>query len=124
MAAKGRGADRGGSSGLWVWVVAAGVGIVACIGIVGFLIPALTAEEPVGPDEAADLYIRNCGTCHGDEGQGNIGPQLAGGTVVERYPDIDDQIAVIADGRNAMPPFGQALSDAEIRAIAEHTRRL
>ena len=44
--------------------------------------------------------------------------------MVAAYPEIDDQIAVITDGRNQMPPFGDSLTDAEIRAIAEHTRGL
>lgn len=45
-------------------------------------------------------------------------------TVVAAYPEIEDQLAVITDGRDQMPPFDDALTDAEIRAIAEHTRRL
>ena len=113
-----------------VWVIAAVITVVACALMVLAIIPALTGEEGEEPDQvvtqadAAFLYERHCGTCHGLEGQGNIGPQLADGAVVAAYPDIEDEVQVITDGRNQMPPFGHALTDAEIRAIAEHTRRL
>lgn len=113
-----------------VWVIAAVITVVACALMIVVVIPALTDEEGDDPDEAvtradaAFLYERHCGTCHGLEGQGNIGPQLADGAVMAAYPEIEDQIQVITDGRDQMPPFGHALTDAEIRAIAEHTRRL
>jgi mono/diheme cytochrome c family protein len=113
-----------------VWLIAAVITVVACALMVLWVIPALTGDAGDDPDQvvtradAAFLYERHCGTCHGLEGQGNIGPQLADGTVLEAYPEVNDQIAVITDGRNDMPPFGDSLTDAEIRAIAEHTRRL
>lgn len=118
-----------GRSDRMVWIIAGAVvvGVSVLMGVV--VIPALTAEvdEPDAPVTAADaafLYERNCGTCHGLEGQGNIGPQLADGAVVAAYPDIEDQLAVITDGRAGMPPFGDSLTEAEIRAVAEHTRGL
>ncbi len=112
-----------------VWVIAAAITVVASA-LVILVISAMTGDEGDDPDQvvtradAAFLYERHCGTCHGLEGQGNIGPQLADGAVVAAYPEIEDQIQVITEGRDQMPPFGHALTDAEIRAIAEHTRRL
>jgi mono/diheme cytochrome c family protein len=107
-----------------IWVVAAVVGLAACVLMALVVIPAITTEEEaaVDPADAPFLYERHCGTCHGLEGQGNIGPQLADGAAVAAYPDIDDQIQVITDGRDQMPPFDNALTDNEIRAIAEYTR--
>ncbi len=113
-----------------VWAIAAVITVAACALMVLWVIPALTGTDGDDPDpvvtasDAAFLYERHCGTCHGLEGQGNIGPPLADGAVVAAYPEIDDQIAVITDGRNQMPPFGDSLTDAEIRAVAEHTRGL
>jgi len=108
-----------------IWVVAAAVTVVACVLMAVVVIPALTAEEEeaaVDPADAPFLYERHCGTCHGLEGQGNLGPELADGAVAAAYPDVDDQIQVITDGRDQMPPFDNALTDNEIRAIAEYTR--
>ena len=113
-----------------VWAIAAVITVGACALMVLWVIPALTGTDGDEPDpvvtasDAAFLYERHCGTCHGLEAQGNIGPPLADGAVVAAYPEIDDQIAVITDGRNQMPPFGDSLTAVEIRAIAEHTRGL
>ncbi len=113
-----------------VWAAAAVITVAASALMGLWVIPALTDEEGDDPDQvvtaadAAFLYERHCGTCHGLEGQGNIGPPLADGAVVAAYPDIEDQIAIITDGRNQMPPFGDSLTEAEIRAVAKHTRRL
>lgn len=130
MARRRRGKGAAPRSDRMVWIVAAAITVVACALMIVVVIPALTGEEGDDPDQvvtradAAFLYERHCGTCHGLEGQGNLGPQLAEGAVVAAYPEIEDQIAVITEGRNQMPPFGDSLTEAEIRAIAEHTRRL
>ena len=130
MAHRRRRKDAAASSDRTVWLIAAVITVVSCAVVIVWVIPAITDEEGDDPDravtaaDAAFLYERHCGTCHGLEGQGNLGPQLAGGAVVAAYPEIEDQIQVITDGRAQMPPFGHVLTEAEIRAIAEHTRRL
>ena len=110
---------------LIVGIVVAAVAITLVLVLV--VVPSMTGdtEETAGPDEPTEpaaLYERHCGTCHGLEGQGNLGPALGGGAVVAAYPDVEDQIAVIEDGRNAMPPFGDVLTDEQILAITEYTR--
>jgi mono/diheme cytochrome c family protein len=109
---------------IWVGVAVTVVGVSVLMGIV--VIPALTDDssdeipsEGLAPDR---LYTRHCSACHGAQGQGAIGPQLGDGAVVEAYPDIDDQIQVITDGRGQMPSFGESLSRDDIRAIAEYER--
>lgn len=110
-----------------VWIIAGAVGAVAIVVVVVVFGSLGAKDDPPsvsGPIDAATLYRRHCSTCHGPEGQGGIGPQLADGAVVARYPDIDDQIDVMRDGRGAMPPFDDALSEDELRAIAEYERSL
>jgi cytochrome c551 len=80
-------------------------------------------EEPAGIDGAA-VYSDGCAGCHGANGQGGVGPRLADGRVVERFPDIDDQIAVVTDGRGGMPSFDGRLSADEIAAVVDYTRAL
>ncbi len=72
--------------------------------------------------DAPQIYATRCAGCHGDEGQGVVGPALGGGEVAQRFPDIADQIAVIASGRGLMPGFDHILSDEEVRAVAEYER--
>jgi mono/diheme cytochrome c family protein len=76
-----------------------------------------------GPaDPGAVVYSDNCASCHGADGGGGVGPALSGGLVVDAYPDIADEIAIIAEGRAAMPSFGDRLTPEELTAVAEYTR--
>ena len=59
--------------------------------------------------------------CHGSQGEGGVGPVLAG-QVVTRFPDAADQIAVVTNGRGGMPAFGNDLTDEEIAQVVEYTR--
>lgn len=91
---------------------------------------ALFANEPSDPTssagggavDGAEVFSTSCAGCHGASGGGGVGPALGGGAVVESLPDEADQIAVITDGRNAMPAFGGRLSEAEIQAVTDYTR--
>ena len=74
-----------------------------------------------GVDGAA-VFGRSCAGCHGGDGSGGIGPRLAGGRVVVAFPDAEDQIAVVSDGRGGMPAFGERLTPDEIAAVVEYTR--
>ena len=69
------------------------------------------------------LYSSRCASCHGQDGEGGIGPQLSG-RVEQRFPDVDDQVAVVAGGRGGMPSFQGRLTPEEIRAVVDYTRSL
>lgn len=71
---------------------------------------------------AGVLFAQRCAGCHGREGGGASAPRLAGGAVVDRFPDRAEQIAVVRDGRGRMPAFGGRLTDAEIEAVVTYTR--
>ena len=98
------------------WVAAAGAAAAL----------ALTAcggdDGGGGGSAGADIYSSNCASCHGADGGGGAGPRLSGDRLVETYPDIDDQIAVIAEGRGAMPAFGDQLSRSQIESVARYER--
>lgn len=89
-------------------------------------------EVPVGPDgepdpvlvTGRDIFSSRCANCHGTSGGGGQGPRLADGRVVENYPEIDEQIAVVANGRNQMPAFEGTLTPAEIEAVVRYTREV
>lgn len=79
------------------------------------------AEPSGGGDEDSlgqSVYEANCARCHGPDGEGGVGPQLGDGAVAENYPDIEDQLAVIREGRNGMPAWEGSLSPEEIEAVA------
>ena len=81
--------------------------------------PAASGGES---DLGAEVYASSCAGCHGSDGGGGVGPQLADGAVVEAFPDPADEVAVVTDGRGGMPAFGDRLSAEEIDAVVEFTR--
>jgi mono/diheme cytochrome c family protein len=102
--------------------------IVTFIVAVGFVV-ALFANEPGGGSGATaksgpgyDVYLANCARCHGQDGQGGVGPKLAGGAVVRAFPDPADQIRLVENGRGSMPSFKGDLSQAQIEDVVAYTR--
>lgn len=84
--------------------------------------PAAPADDPV-LQQGAEVYGTRCAGCHGQTGGGGAGPKLAG-RMEDVYPDIADQIAVIANGRGSMPAFGSALTPEQIEAVAKYEREV
>ena len=75
-------------------------------------------EESLGQQ----VYSTNCARCHGPDGEGGVGPQLGDGAVKENYPDLEDQLTVIREGRNGMPSWEGQLTPEEIEAVAVYER--
>jgi mono/diheme cytochrome c family protein len=102
--------------------------VVTLVVALGFVV-ALFANEPGGGSGGAarsgpgyDVYLANCARCHGQEGQGGVGPKLAGGAVVKAFPDRADQIRLVENGEGTMPSFRGDLSRAEIEDVVAYTR--
>jgi mono/diheme cytochrome c family protein len=83
-----------------------------------------TGTTAVAEVDGAAVFEGRCASCHGAEGGGQSGPRLSDGRVVERFPDIEDQIELVTDGKSGMPSFEDRLSEEEIRAVVEFTRSL
>lgn len=66
------------------------------------------------------LYANNCAVCHGDEGQGQIGPRLAGNSNLRNTTFLAQRV-VHGFPEHGMPPFGH-LSDEQIAAITTFVR--
>ena len=89
-------------------------------------------DVPLGADGLADdvlvlgrsVYGASCSNCHGADGQGGTGPELRNGHVAERYPDVEDEIAVVTNGSRGMPSFQVRLSEDEIEAVVRYTREV
>ena len=60
------------------------------------------------------LYAEACIACHGEQGDGGHGggPTLVSGLAPETI------LAVAQGGRNTMPAFGRAYSEADLRDVA------
>jgi cytochrome c oxidase subunit II len=69
------------------------------------------------PTLGGELFSGACAPCHGNQGEGLIGPPL-------RSPDPEQVREVIENGRGAMPPVGRGWSEAEIRALLDHLEQM
>jgi mono/diheme cytochrome c family protein len=77
-----------------------------------------------GGVDGAAVFSGSCAGCHGADGSGLSGPPLDDGIVVTNFPDVQDQVDVVTDGRGPMPAFGDRLSAEEIQAVVDYTRTL
>lgn len=84
--------------------------------------PAAPSDDPALV-EGQRIYSSNCASCHGSKGDGGYGKKLAG-VVATKYPNVDDQIAIITNGKGAMPSFSQKLSPEQIAAVTRYTREV
>ena len=105
------------------FLLTASIGIaILAIGLGGSSSSAASPNDAVSLLTGQRLYATSCASCHGTNGEGRVGPALGDGAVVENYPDIADQIRVIAAGRNAMPSFEGQLTPEEIESVALYER--
>lgn len=97
------------------------------------------ADDPGAVRSGRGVYGDRCSSCHGDAGQGGVGPSLA--NVLTTWPSCDDQMEWIALGSEGwkkthgptygaddteitkpMPGHADTLSAEEIAAVAAFER--
>ena len=106
--------------------------LIAAMAALGACAADDVPEVPVGPDGFPDrelvagrqVYIDRCANCHGNDGGGGRGTKLSDGRMITQYPDIADQVEVIADGVRSMPAFIEVLNREEIAAVVRYTREV
>ncbi len=101
-------------------------------------IPNPLAGDAAAIRQGAALYAQHCSACHGDNGQGSIGPSLTDKTffyVAGDLPDDDyfevinngTQPNMVEDGRTAkggMPSYSSTLDKNKIWALVAYIRYL
>jgi cytochrome c oxidase subunit II len=70
-------------------------------------------------DLGEQLFAGVCAKCHGDRGQGAIGPAFSASTVAN--PASVEQI--VREGRNEMPAVGAGWSEQQIEALTDYLRQ-
>jgi len=71
--------------------------------------------------QGEQVFESNCASCHGQNGQGQVGPALSGNEFVTQQ-DPSDVIDTVLHGRSQMPAFEDQLSDEEIAAVISFIR--
>lgn len=73
----------------------------------------------------AKLFEENCARCHGADGKGGKGPNLASEKRQAKWRESDAKLVrKITKGGLFMPSFGKKLKPEDIKLIAEHVRTL
>jgi len=134
-------------SGIPAWVVP----VLALLPIwafayLGALNPPSSAAPVLTPiQQGAQVFAKNCSPCHGAQGEGGIGPRLAGGEAKLTFPNPADHIAWVDTGSISkakgtaygdpsrpggqhtvkvagMPAFKGTLTDTEIQDVVQFER--
>jgi cytochrome c oxidase subunit II len=74
------------------------------------------AARPQGLGE--QTFAAACAPCHGEQGEGLIGPPLRGKPL-----DAEQITLIVRNGRGAMPPVGRNWDELQLRALVAHVRR-
>ena len=77
--------------------------------------------SPVSVQVGASVYAKNCAVCHQAQGEGGIGPALAGNPHVN-IGNPTPMLTTILQGRNAMPSWRGQLAASDIAAVATFIR--
>ncbi len=89
---------------LWALPVLAALPIWAFVYAATLEPPSLGESDPLS--FGAQVYASNCATCHGATGGGGVGPQLAGGSVLDTFSDPADQIEWVTLGSQGTQDAG------------------
>jgi cytochrome c oxidase subunit 2 len=107
-------------SRLRVALVAFGLGVGAAT------LGACSSSEQAKPADPVlargqEVYGANCASCHGQKGQGGLGPNLQ--TVGERL-SVEQETDTITNGRKGtqMQAWGPKLSADDINAVVRYSR--
>ncbi|MBV8160100.1 MAG: cytochrome c, partial [Acidimicrobiia bacterium] len=87
-------------SGIPAWVIPVlAVVPIWAFAYLGALNPPSTAAPVLTPlQHGAEVFAKNCSPCHGTQGEGGVGPKLAGGEAKLTFPNIADHIAWVDTG--------------------------
>lgn len=81
-----------------------------------------TTNDPQSPKQAGPVTVgaevySSCGSCHGGAGQGGVGPALAGGAVVEVFPEPGEHIRWVMLGTAGYQAEGTATYGATEKPV-------
>ena len=124
---------------LWVMPLLAALPLwgIIYLGAFGNRNPAAANDPAV---VGGQLFAANCSSCHGANGEGGVGPKLAGGEVVKTWPKVADHVSWVRTGgtpfigktygaqghtvpaNNVMPAFAGTLTDTQIAQVVCYER--
>jgi mono/diheme cytochrome c family protein len=99
--------------------------VTAAVFVTGSFSPKVSGAVETVEGSGAELFAASCARCHGADGTGGKGPNLASEKRQAKWRDSDAKLVKkITNGGMFMPSFGKKLKPDEIKAIADHVRTL
>ena len=96
--------------------------VLRCVVFLAVVI-ALTTGSMLAADDGAAIYKSKCAACHGPNGEGKMGPKLAGTSMSE--DQIVDQLTKGVAGKK--PPHAKPMSGLtadQAKAVATYVKSL
>lgn len=80
---------------------------------------AMAKAQATGGTDGRTVYLARCAACHGQEGEGGVGPRLKGNPIL-KVPEAVREI--VLRGRGTMPAV--PLSEEELKALLDYLKTL
>lgn len=83
-------------------------------------------KNPQEISKGQGVYVGKCAACHGDKGQGLIGPNLTDDHWIQGSGSPQDVMKAVTDGvpEKGMPPWGPMLTAEELRGVVAYIRSI
>jgi cytochrome c oxidase subunit 2 len=82
--------------------------------------PWVSKQAGFAGDLGKQTFEGACGPCHGMTGKGLIGPPLEGNATLAQR---DRLVALLENGKNAMPPVGRGWNKRQIDRLVEYVQK-
>ncbi len=136
-------APAGPRSGIPVWMMP--VILLLPLWAIVYLGAFGESSTAAGPATGEEIFqTAGCVNCHGAQGQGGVGPPLAGGEVAKTFPNEEDHVKFVSEGSSkikgqpygdpareggqhtaasgGMPAFAGQLTEEEITLVVQYER--
>jgi cytochrome c oxidase subunit 2 len=115
-----------------LWSGALGVSAVLLLGACGGGGGGSVGSPPPTGAQAHDatllsgrnVYSAECASCHGARGQGGVGPTFHDGSLQRDFPNAEDQVSFVSQGKGVMPSFAGVLTPAQLEAVVAYERQV
>jgi mono/diheme cytochrome c family protein len=71
-----------------------------------------------------NVYSAECATCHGVRGQGAVGPTFNDGRLLRDFPNAEDQVTFVSNGKGVMPAFAGLLTHQQLENVVAYERQV